>query len=126
MVKKNFKLDSMEGKEKNEEKPVRKECPPPEDLSVVFNDLQCVECNLHFRNLARFHMHNLKVHEKKGLEKVQNDKNVQYHCPVQNCIYAINCTRFFTQKRYLKQVRNSKFICYSNQLSSLFFMSLSF
>lgn len=99
------------------EKPVRKVCPPPEDLSVVLNDLRCEECSLHFRNLARYRMHNLKVHEKKDLTKTgPEDKEViHYHCPVKTCVYAIDCERFFTKQRYLKQVRNK----------SIFFTSIT-
>ena len=96
------------------EKPVRKVCPPPEDLSVILNDLRCEKCNLHFKNLARYRMHNLKVHEKKNLTKLENEdkEDIHYHCPIKNCNYAINCERFFTQQRYLKQVRNT--ICFDN------------
>lgn len=92
--------------EKTEVNSVKKVCPPPEDLSVVLNDLRCEKCRMHFKNLACYRMHNLKVHEKKyTLRTDETEKNVQYHCPVKNCIYAINSNRFFTQKRYLKQVR---------------------
>ncbi|XP_043461693.1 ATM interactor isoform X2 [Leptopilina heterotoma] len=91
--------------EQAEENLVKKVCPPAEDLSVVLNDIRCEECDMRFKNLARYRMHNFKIHDKKYKLKAndETEKNVQYHCPVNNCIYAINCNRFFTQKRYLKQ-----------------------
>lgn len=90
------------------ENSVKKVCPSEEDLSIVLNDIRCEGCHMHFKNIARYRMHNLKVHKDKNYKlkaSEESEKNVQYHCPINNCIYAINCNRFFTQKRYLKQVR---------------------
>lgn len=79
-------------------------CPSPEELSVITNNVKCEQCNLVFTNMSRYRMHDLKVHQRKKLDKIAKE-NVRYHCPVQSCVYAVNSQRYFSSMKYLKQVR---------------------
>ncbi|KAM0726768.1 ATM interactor [Formica fusca] len=77
-------------------------CPLPEELSVITNNVRCEQCNLIFANVSRYRLHDLKVHQRKKLDKVAKE-NVRYHCPVQSCVYAVNSQRYFSSMKYLKQ-----------------------
>ncbi|KAL6434678.1 hypothetical protein ACFW04_006188 [Cataglyphis niger] len=77
-------------------------CPSPEELSVIINNVRCEQCNLVFANVSRYRLHDLKVHQRKKLDKVAKE-NVRYHCPVQSCVYAVNSQRYFSSMKYLKQ-----------------------
>ncbi|EFN62565.1 Zinc finger protein JACKDAW [Camponotus floridanus] len=77
-------------------------CPSPEELSVITNNVRCEQCSLVFANMSRYRMHDLKVHQRKKLDKIAKE-NVRYHCPVQSCVYAINSQRYFSSMKYLKQ-----------------------
>ncbi|XP_012264392.2 uncharacterized protein LOC105690845 [Athalia rosae] len=81
---------------------VRMVCPSPEELSVIVKSVQCLECGLVFQNEPRLHLHSLKVHKQANLMK-NDKKNIQYHCPVASCIYALQSKRYFTTMKYLKQ-----------------------
>ncbi|EZA57141.1 ATM interactor [Ooceraea biroi] len=76
-------------------------CPPPEELSVIVNNVTC-QCGLVFKNESRYRLHDLKVHQKKKLDKITKE-NVRYHCPVQSCVYAVNSQKCFSSLKYLKQ-----------------------
>lgn len=79
-------------------------CPSPEELSVISNNVRCEQCSLVFANASRYRLHDLKVHQRKKLDKIAKE-NVRYHCPVQSCVYAVNSQRYFSTMKYLKQVR---------------------
>lgn len=79
-------------------------CPPPEELSVITNNVKCNQCGLVFRNKSRYQLHDLKVHQRKNLDKKTAKENVRYHCPVKSCVYAVNSQRYFNTMKYLKQV----------------------
>ncbi|CAL1679517.1 unnamed protein product [Lasius platythorax] len=77
-------------------------CPSPEELSVISNNVRCEQCSLVFANASRYRLHDLKVHQRKKLDKIAKE-NVRYHCPVQSCVYAVNSQRYFSTMKYLKQ-----------------------
>ncbi|KAF3426128.1 hypothetical protein E2986_01857 [Frieseomelitta varia] len=77
-------------------------CPSPEELSVITNNVKCDKCGLVFKNGPRYRLHDLKVHQRKNLDKTIKE-NVQYHCPVESCIYAPKAERHFSTMKYLKQ-----------------------
>ncbi|XP_012281123.1 uncharacterized protein LOC105700105 isoform X2 [Orussus abietinus] len=77
-------------------------CPTAEELSVIVNNVQCVHCGLNFRNEPQLRLHDLKVHQRRGLDKTVKE-NVRYHCPAASCIYAPESQRYFTTMKYLKQ-----------------------
>ncbi|XP_015588042.1 uncharacterized protein LOC107264364 [Cephus cinctus] len=77
-------------------------CPSAEELSVIVKNVQCVQCGLVFQSEPRLRLHDLKVHQHKKLDKTIKE-NVQYHCPVITCIYALKSQRHFTTMKYLKQ-----------------------
>ncbi|XP_029037693.1 uncharacterized protein LOC114873484 [Osmia bicornis bicornis] len=77
-------------------------CPSPEELSVITNNIKCEKCGLVFKNEPRYRLHDLKVHQRKNLDKTIKE-NVQYHCPVESCIYAPKAERHFNSMKYLKQ-----------------------
>ncbi|XP_011876373.1 PREDICTED: uncharacterized protein LOC105566741 isoform X2 [Vollenhovia emeryi] len=77
-------------------------CPSPEELSVINNNVRCEQCGLVFRNEPRYRLHDLKVHQRRKLEKIAKE-NARYHCPVQSCVYAVNSHRYFGTMKYLKQ-----------------------
>nr|XP_003699999.1 PREDICTED: uncharacterized protein LOC100883796 [Megachile rotundata] len=77
-------------------------CPSAEELSVITNNIKCDKCGLVFKNKPRYRLHDLKVHQRKNLDKAIKE-NVQYHCPVESCIYAPNAERHFNSMKYLKQ-----------------------
>ena len=79
-------------------------CPDISKLSAISNKICCEKCNMIFSNESSFRMHDIKVHEKKKLEKMLKE-NVRYQCPVNGCIYSTNNTKYFTLFKYLKQVR---------------------
>ncbi|XP_071566747.1 uncharacterized protein Asciz [Temnothorax nylanderi] len=77
-------------------------CPSPEELSVINNNVRCEQCGLVFRNEPRYRLHDLKVHQRKKLDKIAKE-NARYHCPVESCVYAVNSHRYFSTMKYLKQ-----------------------
>ncbi|XP_015513056.1 uncharacterized protein LOC107219373 [Neodiprion lecontei] len=77
-------------------------CPSPEELSVIVKSVRCLECGLEFQNEPRLRLHDLKVHKQGNLAK-NDKKNIQYHCPVSSCVYALKSERYFTTMKYLKQ-----------------------
>ncbi|XP_012226175.2 uncharacterized protein Asciz [Linepithema humile] len=77
-------------------------CPSPEELSVITDNVKCEQCGLVFTNESRYRLHDLKVHQRKKLDKITKE-NVRYHCPVQSCVYAVNSQRYFSTMKYLKQ-----------------------
>ncbi|XP_076238095.1 ASCIZ zinc finger protein [Calliopsis andreniformis] len=83
-------------------KSVKSICPTPEELSVITNNVKCDKCGLVFQNEPRFRMHDVKVHQRKNLDKAIRE-NAQYHCPEESCIYAPKGGRHFTSMKYLKQ-----------------------
>lgn len=85
---------------------VKTVCPSPEELSVIVNSVQCLECGLIFQNEPRLRMHDLKIHKQENLVKSEK-KNIQYHCPVASCVYALKSKRYFSTMKYLKQVSHS-------------------
>ena len=87
---------------KNVSKGVKIICPSPEELSVITNNIKCEKCGLVFKNEPRYRLHDLKVHQRKNLDKTIKE-NVQYHCPVESCIYAPKAERHFNSMKYLKQ-----------------------
>lgn len=82
---------------------VKSICPSAEELSIITNNVKCGKCGLVFQNEPRYRLHDLKVHQRKNLDKTIKE-SVQYHCPVESCIYAPNAERHFTSMKYLKQV----------------------
>ncbi|KAG7197384.1 hypothetical protein KM043_018490 [Ampulex compressa] len=87
---------------KNVSELVKMVCPSPEELSIIANNVRCEKCGLIFRNEPRYRLHDLKVHQHKNLDKTIKE-NVQYHCPVESCIYALESQRHFSTMKYLKQ-----------------------
>ena len=81
---------------------VKSVCPSPEQLGVITNNVKCDKCGLVFQNEPRYRLHDLKVHQHKNLDKTIRE-NVQYHCPVESCIYAPKAERHFSSMKYLKQ-----------------------
>ncbi|XP_031843222.1 ASCIZ zinc finger protein [Nomia melanderi] len=81
---------------------VKSICPSAEELSVITNNVKCGKCGLVFQNEPRYRLHDLKVHQRKNLDKTIKE-SVQYHCPVESCVYAQNAERHFTSMKYLKQ-----------------------
>ncbi|XP_017882726.1 uncharacterized protein LOC108626518 [Ceratina calcarata] len=78
-------------------------CPLPEELSVIANNVKCDKCGLVFKNEPRYRLHDLKVHQRKNLDKATK-QNARYHCPVESCVYALNAgERYFASMKYLKQ-----------------------
>ncbi|XP_077257974.1 ASCIZ zinc finger protein [Temnothorax americanus] len=77
-------------------------CPSPEELSVINNDVRCERCGLVFGNEPRYRLHDLKVHQRKKLDKTAKE-NARYHCPVESCVYAVTSHRYFSTVKYLKQ-----------------------
>ncbi|CAK9833979.1 ATM interactor [Anthophora retusa] len=77
-------------------------CPSAEELSVITNNVKCDKCGVVFQNEPRYRLHDLKVHQRKNLDKTIKE-NVQYHCPVESCIYAPKAERHFSTMKYLKQ-----------------------
>ncbi|KOC63725.1 ATM interactor [Habropoda laboriosa] len=86
----------------NVSKCVKTICPSPEELSVITNNVKCDKCGVVFQNEPRYRLHDLKVHQRKNLDKTIKE-NVQYHCPVETCIYAPTAERHFSTMKYLKQ-----------------------
>jgi len=82
-------------------------CPSPEELSVITDNVKCELCGLVFTNESRYRLHDLKVHQRKSLDKITKE-NVRYHCPAQSCVYAVNSQRYFSTMKYLKQVSIKK------------------
>lgn len=78
-------------------------CPSAEALSVVVNNVQCAQCNASFRNESRLRFHDLKVHQRKNLDKTVKE-SIRYHCPESSCVYSCASDRYFTTMKYLKQV----------------------
>lgn len=87
----------------NVSKCIKTICPSPEELSIITNNVKCDKCGLVFKNGPRYRLHDLKVHQRKNLDKTIKE-NVQYHCPVESCIYALKAERHFSTMKYLKQV----------------------
>lgn len=77
-------------------------CPLPEELSVISNNIKCDKCGLVFKNEPRYRLHDLKVHQRKNLDKIAK-QSTQYHCPVESCVYALKAERYFASMKYLKQ-----------------------
>ncbi|XP_076283756.1 ASCIZ zinc finger protein [Lasioglossum baleicum] len=77
-------------------------CPSTEELSVITNNVKCAKCGLVFQNEPRYRLHDLKVHQRKNLDKIAKE-SVEYRCPVESCVYAPNAERHFTSMKYLKQ-----------------------
>ncbi|XP_078052728.1 ASCIZ zinc finger protein [Augochlora pura] len=94
-------MDSIKPAE-NVTKSIKTICPSAEELSVITNNIKCVKCGLVFQNEPRYRLHDLKVHQRKNLDKIIKE-SVQYRCPVESCIYAPNAERHFTSMKYLKQ-----------------------
>ncbi|XP_003484460.1 uncharacterized protein LOC100748985 [Bombus impatiens] len=86
----------------NVSKCIKTICPSPEELSIITNNVKCDKCGLVFKNGPRYRLHDLKVHQRKNLDKTIKE-NVQYHCPVESCIYALKAERHFSTMKYLKQ-----------------------
>ncbi|CAL7939419.1 unnamed protein product [Xylocopa violacea] len=86
----------------NVSKCVKTICPSAEELSVITNNVKCNKCGLVFQNEPRYRLHDLKVHQRKNLDKTIKE-HVQYHCPVESCIYAPKAERHFSTMKYLKQ-----------------------
>ena len=86
---------------------VTKICPPPTELCGIKTNIQCPEdgCSKIFLNSSILDMHLLKHHKKENIRKKDKGKSCQYHCPVDECIYNINSSRFFKCFKYLKQVK---------------------
>ncbi|XP_023246305.1 oocyte zinc finger protein XlCOF28 [Copidosoma floridanum] len=82
--------------------PIKIVCPSVEDLSVIINQVQCPTCNAMFKNHSQFRMHDLKVHKQQKLDKCHKE-NIQYHCPVDNCVYSVENQKHFKLYKYLKQ-----------------------
>ncbi|XP_053996688.1 uncharacterized protein LOC128886120 [Hylaeus anthracinus] len=87
---------------KNLAKCVKSVCPSAEELGVITNNVKCDKCGLVFQNEPRYRLHDLKVHQRKNLDKAIKE-NVQFHCPVKSCIYAPKAERHFSSMKYLKQ-----------------------
>ena len=83
-------------------KSVKSVCPSPEELGVITNNVKCDKCGLVFQNEPRYRLHDLKVHQHKNLDKTIRE-NVQYHCPIESCIYSPKAERHFSSMKYLKQ-----------------------
>ncbi|XP_076621958.1 ASCIZ zinc finger protein isoform X1 [Colletes latitarsis] len=87
---------------KNVLKCVKSICPSAEELGVITNNVKCDKCGLIFQNEPRYRLHDLKVHQRKNLDKAIKE-NVEFHCPVKSCIYAPKAERHFSSMKYLKQ-----------------------
>lgn len=100
-------------------------CPSPEELSVINNNVKCEQCGLVFRNEPRYRLHDLKVHQRKKLDKIAKE-NARYHCPVQSCVYAVNSQRYFSTMKYLKQVCTLEYFINFKSINNvtLFFSAL--
>ncbi|KAK0163539.1 hypothetical protein PV327_007210 [Microctonus hyperodae] len=81
---------------------VKMVCPSAEELSVIVNNIRCTQCGLIFHNESRFRLHDLKVHQRKNLNKIVKEF-VKYHCPESSCVYSPQSERYFTTMKYLKQ-----------------------
>lgn len=77
-------------------------CPSPQELSVINNNVRCEQCGLVFRNEPRYRLHDLKVHQRRKLDKIAK-ASARYHCPAQSCVYTVNSQRYFSTMKYLKQ-----------------------
>lgn len=94
-------------------------CPSAEELSVIINNVRCNQCGLVFQNESRFRLHDLKVHQRKNLDKIAKE-SIKYHCPEVSCIYSPTSQRYFTTMKYLKQVSNFNDI--QLKLEKIFFL----
>ncbi|XP_063976578.1 uncharacterized protein LOC135162267 [Diachasmimorpha longicaudata] len=77
-------------------------CPSAEELSVIVNSVKCNQCGLVFKNEPRLRLHDLKVHQRKNLDKTVKE-SIRYHCPEPSCIYSPDSARYFSSMKYLKQ-----------------------
>lgn len=96
-------MEKIKPVQNNISKCIKTICPSPEQLSIITNNIKCEKCGLVFKNEPRYRLHDLKVHQRKNLDKAIKE-NVQYHCPVESCIYAPKAERHFSTMKYLKQV----------------------
>ncbi|XP_076659268.1 ASCIZ zinc finger protein [Halictus rubicundus] len=94
-------MDSIKPAE-NVSRSVKIICPSAEELSVITNNIKCPKCGLVFQNEPRYRLHDLKVHQRRNLDKIIKE-SVEYRCPVESCVYAPNAERHFTSMKYLKQ-----------------------
>lgn len=83
---------------------VKMVCPSADELSVIITDVKCDQCGLVFKNEPRLRLHDLKVHQRKNLDKTVKEC-IEYHCPEKSCVYSPDSGRFFTTRKYLKQVK---------------------
>ncbi|XP_006607927.1 uncharacterized protein LOC102681352 [Apis dorsata] len=95
-------MEKIKPVQNNISKCIKTICPSPEQLSIITNNIKCEKCGLVFKNEPRYRLHDLKVHQRKNLDKTIKE-NVQYHCPVESCIYAPKAERHFSTMKYLKQ-----------------------
>ncbi|XP_003249908.1 uncharacterized protein LOC100577561 [Apis mellifera] len=95
-------MEKIKPVQNNISKCIKTICPSPEQLSIITNNIKCEKCGLVFKNEPRYRLHDLKVHQRKNLDKAIKE-NVQYHCPVESCIYAPKAERHFSTMKYLKQ-----------------------
>ncbi|XP_043789434.1 uncharacterized protein LOC122713245 [Apis laboriosa] len=95
-------MEKIKPVQNNISKCIKTICPSAEQLSIITNNIKCEKCGLVFKNEPRYRLHDLKVHQRKNLDKAIKE-NVQYHCPVESCIYAPKAERHFSTMKYLKQ-----------------------
>ncbi|XP_011310723.1 uncharacterized protein Asciz [Fopius arisanus] len=95
-------LFEMDDTNSNSLRLVKMVCPSREELSVIVNNVKCNECGLVFKNEPRLKLHDLKVHQKKNLNKTVKEC-IRYHCPEPSCVYSSDSPRFFSTMKYLKQ-----------------------
>ncbi|XP_015119891.1 uncharacterized protein LOC107043094 [Diachasma alloeum] len=81
---------------------VKMVCPSAEELSVIVNNVKCIQCGSMFKNEPRLRLHDLKVHQRKNLDKTVKEC-VRYHCPEPSCVYSPESARYFSTMKYLKQ-----------------------
>ncbi|XP_034946890.1 protein indeterminate-domain 5, chloroplastic [Chelonus insularis] len=92
----------MEIIEGNLSKLVKIVCPSSDELSVIVNNVKCTQCDSIFNNEPRRRLHELKVHQRKNLDRTVKE-SIRYHCPEKTCIYSPDSTRYFKTMKYLKQ-----------------------
>ncbi|XP_014234438.1 uncharacterized protein LOC106657420 [Trichogramma pretiosum] len=91
----------LANKNENEET-VKIICPSINELTKISVEVRCSKCDSVFSNESCYRFHDLKVHQQKNIEKVIK-QNVKFHCPIENCIYAIGNQKHFTLFKYVKQ-----------------------
>ncbi|XP_044735953.1 uncharacterized protein LOC123298113 [Chrysoperla carnea] len=84
---------------------VQKIIPPITMLDKRITNVHCTEigCNGIFKSKSNLNMHLLRHHKKEILQPIDKEIKMEYHCPVENCMYNINRDQYFNKFKLLKQ-----------------------